>query len=244
MAVRRYGKMFFFSTAFMLASLHIAGWMGSDRSFSIQRVEVIGCEILQSEEVKKAANIPFSTPIMQLDLRAVQQRIEQMPMVKSVSLARQFPATIAIRIEEVQPIVLFNNNGLHPIDELGSILPTPHHFKILDLPVLSGSVLMTKTKAARLNHHGLASIEYFAALRKYNSALYHDISEARLDSRGGLVLYLMEEAVPVLMGKEQWLEKSERLLVVMQHLKTQTGKLKVAEFDLRFAGQVIARNKT
>jgi len=244
MAVRRYGKMFFFSTAFMLASLHIAGWMGNDRSFSIQRVEVIGCEILQPEDIVKAANIPLSTPIMQLDLRAVQQRIEQMPMVKSVSLARQFPSTIAIRIEEVRPIALLNNDGLHPVDERGNILPIPHRFKILDLPVLSGSVFMTKTKVSRLNHNGLASIDYLAALRKYNSALYHDISEARLDNRGGLVLYLMEEGVPVLMGHEQWLEKSERLTVVMLHLKTQSGQLKVAEFDLRFSGQVIARNKT
>lgn len=244
MAVRRYGKMFFFSTSFMLASLHIAGWMGTDRSFSIQRVEVIGCEILQPEEVIKAANIPLSTPIMQLDLRAVQQRVELMPMVRSVSIARQFPATIALRIEEVQPIALLNNDGLHPIDELGSILPMPSRFKVLDLPVLSGAVVVKKMNAPKLNQSGLASIEYLAALRKYNAALYYDISEAKVDSHGGLVLYLMEDGVPVLMGKQQWLEKSERLAVVMQHLKTQTGKLKVAEFDLRFVGQVIARNKT
>lgn len=244
MAVRRYGKMFFFSTAFMLASLHIAGWMGSDRSFSIQRVEVEGCVFLQPEDVMKAANIPLSTPIMQLDLRVVQQRVEQMPMVKNVSVARQFPATIAIRIEELQPIALLNSDGLHPIDDLGKILPMPNRFKVLDLPVLSGAVVTTKTNVTRLNRNGLAGIEYLTALRKYDNALYYDISEARLDSRGGLVLYLMEESVPVLMGKEQWLEKSERLAVVMQHLKTQTGGLKVAEFDLRFAGQVIARNKT
>jgi len=244
MAVRRYGKMFFFSTSFMLASLHIAGWMGNDRSFSIQRVEVIGCEILQTDDVMKAANVPLSTPIMQLDLRAVQQRVEQMPMVKNVSVARQFPATIAIRIEEVQPIALLNNDGLHPIDDLGNILPMPRRFKVLDLPVLSGAVVTTRTNVPRLNHNGLSAIEYLTALRKYDSALYHDISESRLDSRGGLVLYLMEEGVPVLMGKEQWLEKSERLSVVMKHLKTQSGALHVAEFDLRFAGQVIARNKT
>jgi len=244
MAVRRYGKVFFFSTSLALASLHIAGWMGSDRSFSIQRVEVTGCEMLQPDEVRKASGIRLATPIMQLDLREVQQRLEQMPMVKSVSIARQFPATIAIRIDEVEPIALLNRDGLHPVDDHGFILPLPQRFKVLDLPVLSGAVSAGKSQPARLSENGAAVIDYLRALRKYHGALYHDVSEASVDAKGGLILFLMEEGVPVLMGREQWLEKSERLAVVMQHLKTQSGELKVAEFDLRVAGQVIARNRT
>lgn len=243
MAVRRYGKMFFFSTTFMLGSLHIAGWMGTDRSFSIQRVEISGCEFLQTEEVTRVAGIALSTPIMQLDLRAVQQRLEKMPMVRSVSIARQFPSTIAIRIEEVKPVALLNRDGLHPVDEHGFILPTPRRYKVLDLPVISGAAISGKANASRLTGRGLAVIDYLAALKKYDGALYHDISDARLDA-GELVLYLMEEGVPVLMGKDQWLDKSERLAVVIQHLRTQFGALRVAEFDLRFSGQVIARNKT
>jgi len=239
MVTRRYGKMFFFSTTFMLASLHIAAWMGNDRSFSIRQVEVSGCAILQPDEVARAANVPLSTPIVELDIRAVQQRVQKMPLVKSVSVARQFPSTIAIRIEEVAPIALLNHDGLRLIDESGAILPMPRRFSVLDLPIVSGVAAGDR----KLNAAGIAAIEYLTALRKYNAALYHNISEAKLNA-GGLVLYLMEEDAPVLMGKEKWLEKSERLLVVLQHLKTQPQATPVAEFDLRFAGQVIARNNT
>jgi cell division protein FtsQ len=235
--------MFFFSTTFMLASLHIAGWMGTDQSFSIQRVEVSGCELMQPDEVIKAAGIRPATPIMQLDLPAVQKRVEKLPMVKNVSIARQYPSTIAIRVEEVEPVALLNRDGLHPVDEHGVVLPMPRHFKVLDLPVLSGAATRGGQNASRLSQNALAAVDYLRALRAYDSALFHDISEARLEA-GGLVLFLMEEGVPVLMGKGQWLEKSERLAIVMRHLKTQSGALEVAEFDLRISGQVIARNKT
>jgi cell division septal protein FtsQ len=244
MAVRRYGKMFFFSTTLMLASLHFVGWMSADDSFSIRHVGVSGCYILHPDEVIKAANIPLATRIMELDLRAVQQRVQQMPLVKSVSVARQFPAAIAIRIEEVSPIALLNHDGLHPLDERGGILPMPRRFNVLDVPVVSGPIVSKKITSGRLSEKGLAVIDYLTALRKYDTVLYHEISEAKLDARGGLVLYLMDGGVPVLMGKDQWLEKSEKLVVVLQHLKTQIGNSPVAEFDLRISGQVIARNKT
>lgn len=244
MAIQRYGKMFFFSTTFMLVGLHVATWMGSDRSFSVRHVEVTGCYMLQPEEVVDAANVRLSTPILNIDVRAVRERVQKMPLVQSASVARQFPSTLAIRIQEVSAVALLNHNGLQPIDEQGHVLPMPRRSSVLDLPIVSGLTSAPLTSGQKVSGAGERVIEYLCTVRKYNAALYHNISEVQLSANGGLVLYLMDQAVPVRMGKDQWMEKSERLMIVLQHLKTHPGVVQVAEFDLRFPGQVIAKNRT
>lgn len=242
--MQRYGKVFFFSTSLMLAGLQVASWMSSDRSFLVREVAVTGCSVLQPEEVAAAANVLLSTPILEVDVRAVRERVRQMPLVKSASVARQFPSTLAIRIEEVAAVGLLNRNGLRLIDEHGNVLPMPGRTPLLDLPVVTGVALAPGANSAKVGGSGVEVVGYLCALRKSNAALYHNISEVQLSSRGGLVLYLMEQAVPVHMGRDHWLEKSKALMVVLQHLQTSPGAVPVAEFDLRFPGQVVARSKT
>jgi len=241
MAVQRYGKMFFFSTTLMLGSLHLVAWMGNDRSFSVRHVQVTGCQILQPEEIIKTASVPMTAPIMSLNLDDIQRRIEEMPLVQSVSVARQFPSTVAIHVTEVAPIALMNHNGLHPIDGSGMILRMPRRFGVMDVPVVSGAMVPS---GGRLSGVGLSAIDYLAALKKYHASLYHDISEVKIINDGTLEVLLMKQGVPVRLGKNGWMEQSERLLVVLQHLRSQPDTLPVVEFDLRIPGQVIARNKT
>lgn len=241
--MQHYGKMFFFSTSVALIGLHMATWISKDQSFVVRQVEVSGCSLLQPAEVAAAACVPMLTPMLELDVRAVRQRIVEMPLVKSAFVARQFPSTLGIRIQEVDAVALLNRKGLRLLDAQGNVLPMPSHTPVLDLPIVTGAAAATAASGEKVSGAGAEAIAFLHALRKANAALYHNISEVQLSRSGELVLYLMEQGVPVRMGKAGWLDKAEQLTVVLQHLQTRPEQARVAEFDLRFRGQVIARSR-
>lgn len=63
---------------------------------SVHTVRVTGASAAVAAEVQQAAGIPSNASMVKLNLRAVQQRVEQVPQVATAQVVRDWPHTIRI----------------------------------------------------------------------------------------------------------------------------------------------------
>jgi len=245
MAIKKYGKVFFFSTTFVLAGLQLGSWVGRDDGFRVQKIVVTGCKALTEPEVLAAAKVPMSRSIFDVEFAPIAQRVEALPFVQTVQVSRVFPSTIVIAVAERKPLALINHAGLWPIDAEGVILPRLQSRRRVndplsyDLPILSGPAFAKNVERKELMAANWRAIELLAELRSTNAMLYHSLSELNVNSKGQLTCYLMDGGVPVYLGADNWMEKCERLFIFLQHIKPAAGKF--LAIDLRYENQIVTR---
>ena len=77
------------------------GWLvfGSP-VFGVRNVQVEGTTLIAEAEVERVADVPAGEPLARVDLQAVATRVSGLPPVARVSVARQWPNTVRIRVTE------------------------------------------------------------------------------------------------------------------------------------------------
>jgi cell division protein FtsQ len=68
--------------------------------FGVRTVKVAGLQNLTSAQVIAAAGMSHGTPLVRLDVGAVQRRVEAMPDVASAHVSTSFPSTVSITVTE------------------------------------------------------------------------------------------------------------------------------------------------
>ncbi len=87
--------------AAVLVVLGVLGWLvfGSP-VFGVRDVQVEGSTLIAAAEVERVAGVPAGEPLARVDLQAIATRVSGLPPVARVSVARQWPNTIRIRVTE------------------------------------------------------------------------------------------------------------------------------------------------
>jgi cell division protein FtsQ len=103
---------------------------------TVRDVSVRGNQSLSSYRVKAVAKAPMGRQLARVDLAAIQARVETLPAVKSASVSRSWPHTIAITITERTPVAVVDRGaGLQAVDSdgvlFGHYTTQPH-----DLPLV------------------------------------------------------------------------------------------------------------
>ncbi len=89
-----------------------AGWVVFASSWlSAQTVTVSGEHTLTDAEVEAAADVDLGTPLVRLDLDALQRRVSALPAVAAVSVHRSWPQTVTITVTERQPVAAVQRDG-------------------------------------------------------------------------------------------------------------------------------------
>ena len=87
---------------------------------TVRDVSVRGNRTMSSVRVEAVAKAPMGQQLARVDLAAIKARVESMPAVKSVSVSRSWPHTIAISITERKPVAVVDRGaGLQAVDEDG-----------------------------------------------------------------------------------------------------------------------------
>ncbi len=241
MAIQKLGKPFLLSTTVVLFGLHMSSWVGEDSSFRVQHVVVEGVEHFSKESVRSLGQGALGKRIFDVDLEPIQESVEALPFVQQALVARLFPSTLEITIVEREPIALLSKRELRPVDHTGFVLPRLEGPARFDLPVLSGVPTRVDGNNTVIAETGMPAIEFISALKMQYPLLYHQTSEFNFDSRGNSRLYLLQNGTPVYLGREDWLEKCERLQTVLRQVSSQPGRM--AALDLRFDHQVVAKGE-
>ena len=103
--------------------------------FRAREYRVEGTHHLEEAQVLAAAAI---SPFMSVfdDLTAIEQRLEQHPLIRHARITTKLPETLVVTIEERAPVGFVASPVLEPVDREGRILPLDPVEHRLDLPVL------------------------------------------------------------------------------------------------------------
>jgi cell division protein FtsQ len=111
----------FLYAALVLAAIGGSVWLVFYSSVvTVREVSVDGNQTISAVRVRAVAKVPMGRQLARVDLGAIRARVETIPAVKSVSVSRSWPHTVAISVTERTPVAVVDRGaGLQAVDEDG-----------------------------------------------------------------------------------------------------------------------------
>jgi cell division protein FtsQ len=220
--------------------------------FHVRSVRVEGTTYLDPALVIERLGIDTMRSVWE-DTKPLADRVRSLPQVGDVVISRRLPGTLVVSIRENLPVALSPSpRGLEPVDSAGVVLPIDPTRANLDLPI-----------ALQRDAPMLALL---GAMRSQDPILFGRLSEIGRDGRDGIVMQLEPRERPagalapdsaatdsagtrVQRGNSRGLRVRAMLGVSVARLAdifpVESDLLRrranVAELDLRYRDQVIAR---
>ena len=202
--------------------------------FRVDRVEVEGTGYLARDEVRAVAGVTGAVSVW-ADRARMAARLEDHPMVRSASVERALPSTLAIRVEEAVPVGLVASPVVVAVDRDGNVLPLDPTDPILDLPVLR---VLTSLASASWGMRMLA--RDIARVAEAAPEVFAVLSEARLDDREATLL-LGDSGLRVRYRPPISQRRLREAVIAINDAYKRIPGRGPREIDLRFADQVVVR---
>jgi cell division protein FtsQ len=191
--------------------------------FRVRRIEVVGARFLSPLDVIDRMRVDTTRSVFD-DVRPLERRVAAHPQVRSVTIERQLPGTLVVRVTENLPVALTPaKDGLTPVDVSGRMLPIDPSRTAVDLPV----VPRVDTTVLR----------FLGDVRLRAPAIFDQISDARRGGRDDVILRVA--TLRVLVRPDIEVGRLADIFPVEQDLARRNKR--VSELDLRYRDQVIAR---
>ena len=246
-------RLFFF--LFLLVLLAPASWLarrGASKMefFHLRNVAVEGTRYLSPDTVVARLQLDTMRSVWD-DTGPLVAKLRLMSQVSDVHISRKLPGTLLVSIRENVPVALAPSpRGLEAVDSTGVVLPIDPSREDLDLPVAS--------------QRDKAILTLLGAARAGNPVLYQRISEISRDGKDALVLQLSVPRGSLAAFPEATADDSLAALPSFHsptlRVRAMVGvsvsrladifpvesdlmrrRANVAELDLRYRDQVIAR---
>ena len=200
----------------IVAAIKIVPWVNRSPLFTVKDIRVEGCMRIDKAEAVRQSGVVPGMRMMQLSPAGVKKTLERMAWVRRAHVARRFPSTVAIRIEERKPIALVNCGRVRYLDEDGVLLPL-FAATYSNLPVVSGFMLDT---SGRLSAAALARVKRFLAdCETANASVPKRISQADFSTPRAVrikledspaMIEINDEQTPTLLRRLQQIAQSEQ----------------------------------
>jgi cell division protein FtsQ len=191
--------------------------------FQLRHVEVDGQRYVLPADILARLRVDTNTSVW-TDLGVLERRVAEHPQVRAVTIDRRLPGTLVVRLTENLPVALVPTRaGLAAVDAQGELLPIDPSRTDVDLPVLQRA--------------DTALLALLSELRAVHPRLFDRIGTARHTGRDEVTFTLASLAVRAPAGVSA--RRLADIIPVEQDLARRRAR--VAELDLRFRDQVIAR---
>ncbi|NIX76430.1 cell division protein FtsQ/DivIB [Microvirga terricola] len=121
----------------------IARMMG----LGLEQVTISGISQIRESEVLAAAGLNSQVSLAFLDVNAVRERLERVPLIKSASVRKLYPNEVVITLTEREPNALWQLNGeLFVIAADGTVIDLMQDGRFVDLPLLVGERANLRSK--------------------------------------------------------------------------------------------------
>lgn len=219
----------------LMCSLLWAGlyFAGHGSLFQLQEVVVYGNKYLSEEEVKAFMGVGGGENLFNLSLAGLALRLSGSPWIKSVSLRKEYPRRLLVKIEEAAPVALLERRErFFLLDGEGKILEMLSEHSVPFLPVI-------------VSEHGRGSETFMEAL-----SLAKVIKRAGLSQERECIeitgvegrpedLMLNVDGLVVKVGWGQYEDKLSKLFELSDEI--QKRGIDVDYVDLRFANRVVVK---
>ena len=92
---------------------------------AVGTVQVDGAGALSADEVRQAAGIDVGTPLLRVDVEAVEARVARLPQIAAVEVTRGWPQSVVITVVERVPVAVVGKAGRRSlVDEDGVLFDT------------------------------------------------------------------------------------------------------------------------
>jgi cell division protein FtsQ len=191
--------------------------------FRVRNVEIVGARYLRASDVVARLAVDTTASVWD-DVERLEARVRSHPQVAEVEIGRRLPGTLVVRVTENLPVALVpSRGGFQAVDARGRALPIDPSRSNVDLPIVA--------------QRDTALLRLMADVRRVSPALYARVSEVRRAGQGEIVVRLV--SVPVRAAVHVTAERLAETIPVEEDLARRGAA--VAELDLRFRDQVIAR---
>lgn len=198
----------------------------------LDRIEVIGLERLNEQEIINTASVPMSANLMKLDKDSIAARINAHPSVRQSRVITSLPGKLKIIVEERQPLALVTGAKAMLTDGDGFLFPLIENVEVIDLPILQSKKI---TPDGRINDSEALAI--LGWLHDNYGTMYSNISEVSNRS-GGYVIRIRQSGAMVKVNDVYDLAVWESLeCFLMQNMQNLSADL--AYVDLRFPGKIV-----
>ncbi|GAA0680759.1 hypothetical protein GCM10009104_01490 [Marinobacterium maritimum] len=162
-------------------------------------------------------------PLLQLDLKAVQERLVQEPWVHSASVRRQWPPAVEVQLEEEVPVARWGDKGL--LNHQGDIFWPELKPEYAALPKLTGPA-----------HETVRIMQQYHDLNRMFSAAGLRLTGLMLESRGAWTLEL-DNGIRVIAGREELVPRLKRFIRIYQ--QSLAGRAEqIEQVDIRYTNGV------
>src|SRR6185312_10516372 len=209
--------------------------------FHVRQVEIDGAVYVQPSRIIGRMRIDTTMSIW-MNLTPIERRVASDPQVQSVAIERKLPGTLVVRLVENAPVALVEGGAGAPgagkgnagdamrvVDAAGRALPIDPSRTNIDLPIVESA--------------DPSVLQMLADVRAHAPRLYAQISSVRRGARttGGATSEL-DVTLPSVMVRALVGVSAARLAdVIPVEADLARRHARVAELDLRYRDQVIAR---
>jgi cell division protein FtsQ len=191
--------------------------------FRVRRIEILGAHYVAPGDILSRLHVDTTVSVWD-PTKPLVARVSAHPEIQSVVVRRKLPGTLVVEVVERVPVALVPAaSGFRVYDQRGVSLPIDPTKVGVDAPVL----MQADARLLRL----------LGTMRERRPDLYARVSAIRRVGKDELVLQL--NTLPVRAMQDITLERLAEIEPVEGDLARR--QLRVAEIDLRYRDQVIAR---
>lgn len=226
----------YFLATFVLNSPQFVITNGSD-------VDVAGNNHVSRDEVLASIGLPaesahgFGINVFRLSLEDMKKEVEQIPWVKSATVARAFPHRVSIFIVERTPVAFVNTGGkLNLVDQDGMLLEPPDKANY-DFPLITG--LDASLNPAERQERIALFVQFMKDLSEEIPGAGWMISEVDLGDRTDARALLVQghETLQVHFGDRDFKSRFQSFLELLPRMRAENPAIN--SVDLRYRNQVI-----
>lgn len=237
-SVRRAGFVFLAITTSALILLFVIEWAKKQSVFAFEEIIVAGNRFISANEIRQLAKVDSKQKLFEIDLNAIEVRVEKHQLVKKATVSRRLPGSIVVEIIERQPIAVLDGAKRIAIDEDGKLLTKLSSKHAAACPLITGVNYSGKLSDFPEMQHILEFLR-FAKMNEKN--LYVQISKILYSQNSGVCFYLMPSKVKVVVGNEDFAARTSNFFVLWNHLEKENRLSAIEYLDLRFNQQVVVR---
>jgi cell division protein FtsQ len=202
--------------------------------FAINQLVIKGCgPALTPDDVRTWIGLGDDSTLWQAVPARVRARLEAHPYIARAAVRREFPGRLEVAVRERRPRAIAVLDGLYYVDRSGATFGPLRPRDSRDYPLITGL-----DAAAEEGPRTWALRRALRLLRRCDrEPCIGELSEVHLADQRGVVVYLAEPRVPIVLGWGSWPAKLERAERVLQAWEGAAERL--ASLDVRFRNQVV-----
>jgi len=206
---------------------------------------------LSDETVLNLTGLDRNNWYFSLDEESLARSLEQLAMVETARVHKQFPNRLSIALKSRRPLVMSLTMGsgeLQPliIDREGVVFLSGRNVFSYNLPLLEGPEGVWTQEGSLLSEEILPLLEDLDRLRSDSENLFNIISEIQIIPRErGVIdieLHLTTHSIPVLLDLPVTQAKMNQAVMVVDVMEKEGLARKIAEVDLR-SGSIVYKER-